>query len=232
MRPLIACTLACALAALPACAGDPPPAPAPGVTAAAPAAALPAAAAPAALPAESDAVRPALLPAPLPLAGGGTLVEQEGVALLRRGDAEDYMVVGRLHAPPAVAPGGGRLAVSVERDQGARGALVLWEHTVVGWTPRTLIKGPQLVDRITFDPAGGRIAFVWAGEQGGVAGIYVMSVADGVPVRVTNKEPSAPGQPPADWQPLPLRAAPTFDGATLRWTSEAGAHEAALPTES
>jgi hypothetical protein len=94
-----------------------------------------------------------------------------------------------------------------------------------------LIKNNHLVDRLAFDAAGARLTFVWAGEQGGVAGLYLLRLPDGAPARLTNRAAAAPGQRPADWLPLPLRAAPVFDGDTLRWTSEQGAHSLKLPVD-
>ena len=180
------------------------------------------------LPAESDAVAPAYLPAPLALAGGARLVEDNGLAVIEDGQAAPLRL-GRLSAPPAVSPDGARVALAVERSGGLRGALVLAERGTAGWTERTLIKNNHLVDRLAFDAAGARLAFVWAGDQGGVAGLYLLRLPDGAPERLTNRAAAAPGQPPADWLPLPLRSPPVFDGDALRWTSEEGPHSLTLP---
>ncbi len=245
--------LAATLGALAGC-GAPPPAPADAVdeggvasapplpsapagagarltSAAPPAASAEGSAAAQVLPPESDAVAPDFLPAPLKLAGGARLVQDNGLAVIEDGQAPPLRL-GRLSAPPAVSPDGARVALAVERSGGLRGALVLAARGATGWSERTLIKNNHLVDRLAFDAAGERLAFVWAGAQGGVAGLYLLRLPAGAPERLTNRAPAAPGQPPADWLPLPLRAPPVFEGETLRWTSEEGGHSLKLPVGS
>ena len=218
---------AAALAVLVGCAAEPP---APPAAVAADAALAPAAQ-PLMLP-ESDAVRPVFVPTALGLAGGARLLEHDGQAVLDIGNGGAPLTLGRLSAPPAVAADGARVALCLERAEGARSALVVVERTDAGWTERTLIKGRHLVDRVAWDSSGTRLAFVWAGPDGGVAGLYVLDLASGAPQRLTNRAAAAPGQPPADWLPLPLAAPPRFDGHLLRWVSEDGPHSLDLQATS
>ena len=123
----------------------------------------------------------------------------------------------------------GTPTLSATVGDGPAAALLLIDRGPAGWTSRTLIKGLHWVDRLALGPTAQHLAFAWAGDPGGVAGLYWMELPNGAPQRLTNRAPYTPGQPPADFIPLPLGGAPVFDGPLLRWRSAEGEHQVELP---
>lgn len=186
---------------------------------------------PATAPADSDAVAPVWLPAPMALAGGAQLIAENGVVEVKGAEPSgDFRVaIGALIGPPVRSPDGSRVALSATVGDGPAGALLLLERGPQGWASRTLIKGLHQVDRLAFDDQAQRLAFAWAGPEGGVAALYVMALPEGAPQRLTNLAPYTPGRPPADFVPLPLGGPPRFDGPLLRWRSDEGEHQVELP---
>lgn len=184
---------------------------------------------PATMPAESDAVAPNWLPRPMALAGGAQLVAEGGTIEVLNGDERFRVAIGTLISPPVRSEDGARVALSATVGDGPAAALLLIDRGPAGWTSRTLIKGLHWVDRLALDTTAQHLAFAWAGDQGGVAGLYWMELPSGAPRRLTNRAPYTPGQPPADFVPLPLGGAPAFDGPLLRWRSAEGEHQVELP---
>ena len=184
---------------------------------------------PALMPAESDAVAPNWLPRPMALAGGAQLVAEGGTIEVLNGEERFRVAIGTLISPPVRSEDGTRVALSATVGDGPAAALLLIDRGPDGWTSRTLIKGLHWVDRLALGPTAQHLAFAWAGDQGGVAGLYWMELPNGAPQRLTNRAPYTPGQPPADFIPLPLGGAPVFDGPLLRWRSAEGEHQVELP---
>jgi hypothetical protein len=109
---------------------------------------------------------------------------------------------------------------------GVRESLLTFSVHEENWLLHAWIRGDHTVTRLGMDAAGERLAFVWPGPKKGVAAVYLLDLgdADAAPQRLTNRSPRVPGQPPADFVPLPLREPPFFDGPMLRWTAEDGPH--------
>lgn len=181
---------------------------------------------------ESDAVAPRWLPAAVPLAEGAVLSPGPGGqgAQLRAspGGAVLWSVDGLILSAPAVGGAGRSAVVAHERADGA--SLTWLVHEGGRWTARTVVEGHDPVDRVGVDAAGRRAAFVWAGPEGGVAGVWTVDLAGGAPVRRTNGGPRERGKPPEGFVPLPVGAPVVWDGDALRWTSEHGEHRIPVPT--
>ena len=182
----------------------------------------------ASLPVDSDAVAPRWMPRPVPLVGGAVLVDEGGTIAVHDGEAVFRVAIGAPLWPPARSEDGRRVALSATVGDGPASALLLIERGPEGWSSRTLIKGLHPVDRVAITPAGDQLAFVWAGAEGGVAAVYRLALPEGAPERLTSRAPYVPGQPPADFVPLPLAAAPRFEAGGLVWRSELGEHRVEL----
>ena len=179
---------------------------------------------------ETDAGTPAWLPEPATLAGGASLVQVGDELALQADGTRRYLTTGRLLGRPTVSADGRRAVFTHEVDDGDRAWLVLLSLGASGWSTRTLLEGQDPPDRAGLHPDGDRVAFVWAGPQGGVAGVWTMSTdGDGAPVRLTNGGARKPGQPPEGFIPLPVGAAPQWAGDRLVWRSELGQHELPVP---
>ncbi len=183
-----------------------------------------AARAPVALVPESDAVMPRWVDAPIPLAGGARLVQDGLMLVLEAADGTRRTLPGVLLGRPSVSADRATVVATHEIEDGERAALSLLRWDGASWSDRRLIEARDPADRAALDPAGARVAFVWAGPVGGVAGVWTMVLPDGPPRRRTNLAPYTPGRPPADFIPLPVTDPPRWEGDVLRWRSEAGEH--------
>lgn len=177
------------------------------------------------LPPETDLPPPAVEMGPTPLAGGATLRLLDQRLVLDDAGLQTPLSSGPLTAAPLLSPDGERVVFVNTVAEGPGTALVtLRRDAEARWVPRTVIKSGGVVDRLALDDAGARLAFVWAGPKGGYAGIYLLDLHDpkAQPVRLTNLQPpAAPGQPPADWMPLPS-GPPRFLGEDLVYSTEEG----------
>jgi hypothetical protein len=180
---------------------------------------------------ESDAVAPRWFPAPLSLAEGAVLTPGpggRGAQLLgASGGPVLWSVDGAVLSAPAVGGQGRSVVVAHERADGASLTWLVWEGGA--WQARTVLDGHDPVDRVGVDASGRRAAFVWAGPEGGVAGVWTVDLAAGQPVRRTNGGPRERGKPPQGFVPLPVGAPVAWDGDALQWTSELGTHRLDLP---
>lgn len=134
---------------------------------------------------------------------------------------------GELVGEPAIADHGLRAVLALRPPDRFETQLVVLERTREGWRDRVLLDGPGMPDRPAISPDGRTVAFVWAGPTGGVAGIWSVPFAGGKPERLTNhdvRHSKDHGWPPPDFTPLPSEGAPWFEGSTLHWNAEDGAH--------
>ena len=181
--------------------------------------------APAPLPPETDLPPAPVEMGPAPLAGGATLRVIDQRLILEAEGRHTPLSSGPLTAAPLVSTDGERVAFVNTVGEGPGTALVtLRRGDDAQWAPRTVIKSGGIVDRLALDDAGARLAFVWAGPKGGYGGLYLLDLLDpkAQPTRLTNLQPpTAPGQPPADWMPLPS-GPPRFLGESLVYSTEAG----------
>jgi len=157
--------------------------------------------------------------------GARLLATEQGVAV----DVDGRTVLtidGALSSAPVVAADGRRAWLAATPPRGLDAKLVALARVPGGWQARTLIDGTHTITRLALDPTGNRLAFVWPGPKGGVSALYLLDLADpaSVPQRLTNRAARVPGQPPADFIPLPLRGPPRFAGDTLLWSAEDGEH--------
>jgi hypothetical protein len=184
------------------------------------------------LPPETDLPPAPVEMGPAPLAGGASLRLIDQRLVLEQDGLRRPLSSGPLRAAPLLSPDGERVAFVHAVGDGPSSALLTLRRGADGqWTPRTVIKTGGLVDRLALDDAGARLAFVWAGPKGGYGGIYLLDLADpkAQPTRLTNLEaPAAPGQPPADWMPLPS-GPPRFLGESLVYSTEEGVIALELP---
>ena len=169
-------------------------------------------------------------PSPVMLWGGAVLEQRQGAVVLVKDGEVVQTVRGALSDAPAASADGRVVALSV--TEGVHESLLTFSlrsaHAAheENWELRAWIQGDHTVTRLGMDAAGERLAFVWPGPKGGVAAVYLLDLGDvdAAPQRLTNRSPRVPGQPPADFVPLPLREPPFFDGPMLRWTAEDGVH--------
>ena len=167
-------------------------------------------------------------PAPMTLWGGAVLEQREGAVVLVRDGEVVHTVRGALADEPAASADGRVVALSV--TSGVHESLLTLSLRQDHWQLHAWIQGDHTLTRLGMDAAGERLAFVWPGPKGGVAGVYLLDLGDtdAAPQRLTNRSPRVPGQPPADFVPLPLRRAPFFEGSTVRWIAEDGPHAVEL----
>ena len=163
-------------------------------------------------------------PPPVPLWGGAALEQRQGAVVLVQNGEVLQTVPGALADEPAASADGRVVALSV--TAGVHESLLTLSHVQDQWQLHTWIQGHHTITRLGIDDAGARLAFVWPGTKGGVSAVYLLDLGDtdAAPRRLTNRSPRVPGQPPADFVPLPLRGPPYFDGPMLRWTAEDGPH--------
>jgi hypothetical protein len=169
-------------------------------------------------------------PAPMTLWGGAVLEQREGAVVLVHDGEVVQTVRGALADEPAASADGRVVALSV--TVGVYESLLTWSARSAyaaheeNWQLHAWIQGDHTLTRLGIDAAGERLAFVWPGPKGGVSAVYLLDLGDpdAGPQRLTNLSPRAPGQPPADFVPLPLRGSPFFEGSTVRWIAEDGAH--------
>lgn len=173
-------------------------------------------------------------PSPMTLWGGAVLEQREGAVVLIQDGEVVQTVRGALADEPAVSADGRVVALSVTSGVheslltlSARSAHAAHEEN---WQLHAWSRGDHTVTRLGIDAAGERLAFVWPGPKGGVSAVYLLDLSDrdASPQRLTNLSPRVPGQPPGDFVPLPLRGAPFFEGSTVRWIAEDGAHAVEL----
>lgn len=176
----------------------------------------------------TDAPTPLRVEGDLPLAGGAVLRQVGREALLVEGGVTRRLGTGELLGRPATSADGAKAVLPLAVGEGLTHELVLLERAPEGWATRTLLASRGPADRVGMDADGSRVAFVWAGA-GGVAGVYLLPLTPGgTPLRLTNRAPAAPGEPPEDWVPLPLDA-PAFSEGALTWSSDEGLHRVELP---
>jgi hypothetical protein len=136
---------------------------------------------------------------------------------LQRGTQREPILAGSLIEAPLISQRGGPSWFSAAHGDGRR----------------TVIKSRTPINRLAWDEAEERLVFVWAGPQGGVAGIYLLDTRDPRPEprRLTNigLPPGAPGMDPPGFLPLPQPDPPRVSGNRLIWHSEHGRHSLELP---
>ena len=163
-------------------------------------------------------------PAPMTLWGGAVLEQREGAVVLVQDGEVVQTVRGALADEPAASADGRVVALSV--TAGVHESLLTLSLRQDQWQLHAWTQGDHTITRLGIDAAGERLAFVWPGPKGGVSAVYLLDLGDpdAGPQRLTNRNPRVPGQPPADFVPLPLRGPPYFEGSTVRWIAEDGAH--------
>lgn len=169
---------------------------------------------------ESDAVLPPWFEGALELPHGASLT-QDGRVLTLHTDAGERPL-GELLGRPSADKTHERVVFPIGDNGGGSITLLSWDGSA--WVTRALVSGDDPPDRASIDPDGERVAFAWAGPQGGVAGVWVMGVHDSQPRKLTNTAPFVPGHPPKDFVPMPVGLAPRWSGDRLIWRSEAGEH--------
>ena len=156
---------------------------------------------------------------------------------LQRGTQREPILAGSLIEAPLISQQGGPSWFSAAQGDGHRFLLlrITPNNDEVGERVgrRTVIKSRTPISRLAWDEAEERIVVVWAGPQGGVAGIYLLDTRDPRPEprRLTNigLPPGAPGMDPPGFLPLPQPDPPRFSGNRLIWHSEHGRHSLELP---
>jgi hypothetical protein len=156
---------------------------------------------------------------------------------LHRGNQHEPILAGTLIEAPLISQRGGSSWFSAAQGDGNRFVLlqVAPDNGQVGdgVGRHTVIKSRTPISRLAWDEREERIAFVWAGPEGGVAGIYLLDLREPrpKPQRLTNigLPPGSPGADPPGFLPLPQPDPPTFSLNRLIWHSEHGRHSLELP---
>lgn len=155
----------------------------------------------------------------------GHKLTQENGTILR---AEGFPLTEALVGAPSWDAKGLNVVLTEKTKFGGKDStqLVLAEQRASGWSRKVIVQGDSAPDRPTISPDGTAVAYVATGPLGGAPGIWLVTVASGEQVPLTNAELSFDGAAAPNQVPVP-DTAPKFDGVTVSWTAKDGPHSVA-----
>lgn len=170
-------------------------------------------------------------PAPTPVVSAtwempnGHKLTQEDGAILR---AEGFPLTEALVGAPSWDTKGLNVVFAEKAKSGGKDSsqLVLAEQRASGWSRKVVVQADSAPNLPSIAPDGTAVAYVATGPLGGSPGIWLVTIASGEQVPLTNAELSFDGAAAPSQVPVP-DTAPKFDGVTVSWTAKDGPHSVA-----
>lgn len=159
----------------------------------------------------------------------GALVRRDAGLFFEAAGRNELLAIDVLGAP-ALSADGRRVAISHRDDGAVASAIDVVEQGEEGLVRRRLVT-EGAPDRVAMSPDGRWVVYVSGAT--GIASVWAAPFDGGAAVQLTNvgveKQLREPGQPPEGFVPPPWQDPPRVEDGRVRWTSEDGEHEVALP---